>query len=108
MANEVNIICHYDAFAGLDSEFRLSKSLEETSQGLHVITPTLRVDKNVVPVKKNIIQVSNDTIHSSLKVDPLFTKSNGILRNSQCHKDSLRDVFLKNFDLPISLDQINF
>ena len=68
MANEVDIICPYDVFAGPDSEFRLSKSLEKAPQGFHVITPILRVDENVVPVEKNInvSNVSNGTIHSSL------------------------------------------
>ena len=66
MANEVNIICPWDAFAGSDSESRLSKWLKEAPQGLHVITPIFSVDENVIPVEKNIIHISNDTIHSSL------------------------------------------
>ncbi|KAK3785618.1 hypothetical protein RRG08_015503 [Elysia crispata] len=59
------VLSSTDSLAGSNGEFRLLETLEEASQGLHVITPFMRVDENVVPVEKNIVHISDHTIHSS-------------------------------------------
>ena len=112
MPNEVDVIGPQNTFAGPNDEVSLLQSLEQLSQRLDVIFPTGCVDENIVPVEQNVVYVLQDSAQSSLQSGTAVYHPK---RHSQefpmairCHESSFGDILLSNFDLPVSLTQINF
>ena len=86
--------------------------LEQLSQRLNVIFPTGCVDENIVPVEQDVVYVFQDSAQSSLQSGTAVYHPK---RHSQefpmairCHESSFGDILLSNFDLSVSLTQINF
>ena len=112
MANEVDVIGPQNTFAGPNGEVSFLQSLEELSQRLNVIFPNGCVDENIVPVEQDVVYVFQDSAQSSLQSGTAVYHPK---RHSQefpmairCHESSFGDILLGNFDLPVSLTQINF
>ena len=111
MSNEVDVIGPQNTFAGLNGEISLLQSLEQLSQRLKVIFPTGCVDENIVPVEQDVVYVFQDSAQSSLQsVTAVYHPKRHFQEFTmaiRCHESSFGDILLSNFDLPVSLTQIN-
>ena len=112
MSNEVDVIGPQNTFAGPNGEVSFLQSLEELFQRLNVIFLTGCVDENIVTAEQDVFYVVQDSAQSSLQIG---TADYHPKRHSQeftmairCHESSFGKILLGNFDLPVSLTQINF
>ena len=112
MSNEVDVIGPQNTFAGSNGEVSFLQSLEELSQRLNVIFPTGCVDENIVPVEQDVVNVFQDSAQPSLQSGTAVyhpkRHSQEFSMGSRCHESSFGDILLGNFDLPVSITQINF